>query len=179
MPALVAICLAAGGLGCGAGEDDGGGDRAAEGSDPGPKAPSKRDYIVQADTICANAEQAIETEAEIALGVGAADFTVTPSGEIVFKPGRRPSPATIERFGTQVVIPNLRRQLAALRALTPPSGDGATVAEIYDTAEQGIDRLADDPGAFNDRGATRRALNEARALGRSYGFFDCGNYTGP
>ena len=80
MPALVAICLAAGGLGCGAGEDDGGGDRAAEGSDPGPKAPSKRDYIVQADTICANAEQAIETEAEIALGVGAADFTVAQQG---------------------------------------------------------------------------------------------------
>jgi hypothetical protein len=178
VPALVALCLAAGGLGCGAGGQDEGGDRTA-GSDPGPRAPSKRDYIVQADTICANAEQAIETEAEIALGVGAADFTVTPSGEIVFKPGRRPSRATIERFGARVVIPKLRRQLADLRALTPPSGDEAEVAEIYDTAEQGIDRLAGDPRAFDDRGATRRALNEARALGRSYGFFECGNYTGP
>lgn len=170
MPALVAF---AGALpGCG-GDD---GDPAVTDA---PLIPSKRDYLVQADTICAGREQAIETEAEVALGIDASDFRVKPSGEVVFKRGRRPSPERIERFGAAVVIPNLRRQLEQLRALTPPRGDQATVARIYETAEWGIDRLAADPALFNDRAAVRRELSRARRLARRYGFFECGTYTGP
>ena len=141
--------------------------------------PSKRDYIVQADTICAQADQAIQTEAEVGLGIGANDFELTSEGEIVFKSGRRPTDARIRRFGTEVVIPTLREQLERLRALTPPSGDEAEVAAIYDRAERGIDRLAADPDAFSDAGAVRRSLTEARRLGRRYGFFECGTYSGP
>jgi hypothetical protein len=141
--------------------------------------PSKRDYVIQADTICARQEQLIETEAEISLGINANDFRVLPSGEIVFKPGRRPSPQRIERFGTEVVLPALREQLADLRGLTPPTGDEATVAAIYDAAEQGVDELAADPAAFNDQGAVRRSLTTARQLGRRYGFLECGTYSGP
>jgi len=141
--------------------------------------PSKRDYIVQADTICARQEQLIQTEAEVGLGIDANDFEVLPSGEIVFKPGRRPSPERTQRFGTEVVIPSLREQLVDLRALTPPTGDEQAVAAIYDTAERGVDRLDADPAAFNDSGAVRRALTEARKLGRRYGFYECGTYSGP
>ena len=170
-PALV-VLLALGSGGCG-GDDQ---DRVAT---SGPLVPSKRDYIVQGDTICQRQRQAIETEAEVALGIDSNDFTVRPSGEIVFKPGRQPPPARIERFGTEVVIPSLREQLDDLRALTPPRGDEATVAAIYDTAQAGIDRLAADPALFNDRGAVRRELSRARRLGRRYGFFECGTYSGP
>ena len=170
MPALVALAVSF--AGCG---DDGG----SVTTDADVLVPSKRDYIVQADTICARQEQSIQTEAEVGLGIDSNDFTVLPSGEIVFKPGRRPSPERIERFGTEVVIPALRDQLADLRALTPPTGDEATVAAIYDSAEQGVDGLAADPALFNDQGATRRALTEARRLGRRYGFFECGTYSGP
>ena len=141
--------------------------------------PSKRDYIIQADTVCAGTEQAIETEAEVGLGIDANDFRVLPSGEIVFKPGRQPRPQRIERFGTEVVIPALRKQLVDLRALTPPRGDEQTVAEIYDRSETGLERLAADPSLFNDRGAVRRELSQARELGRRYGFFECGTYSGP
>lgn len=144
-----------------------------------PLVPSKRDYIVQADTICAGREQAIETEAQVALGIDANDFRVLPSGEIAFKPGRRPSPQRIERFGAEVVVPNLRRQLEELRALTPPRGDEQTVAAIYDTAERGVDRLAAEPSLFNERAAVRRELGQARRLARGYGFFECGTYSGP
>ena len=70
--------------------------------------PSKRDYIVQADTICANVQQGIETQAEAAFRISSKDFTVTPEGEIVFKPGRRPSDAQIERFGAETVVPAFR-----------------------------------------------------------------------
>lgn len=170
IPALAASALLAG---C---SDDGGGDVT---TDPGSLVPSKRDYIVQADTICGQADQTIQTEAEVGLGIGANDFELTPEGEIVFKSGRRPTDARIRRFGTEVVIPTLREQLADLRALTPPSGDEAEVAAIYDRAQAGLDRLAGDPRAFGDEGAVRRALTEARRLGRRYGFYECGTYSGP
>ena len=78
-----------------------------------------------------------------------------------------------------MVIPALREQLDRLRALTPPSGDEAEVAAIYNRAERGIERLASDPDAFSDPGAVRRALTEARRIGRRYGFFECGTYSGP
>ena len=141
--------------------------------------PSKRDYIVQADTVCSRQAQVIETEAEVSLGIDSKDFRALPSGEIVFKPGRRPSPERIEQFGTEVVIPAFREQLAGLRALTPPRGDEEKVAKIYDAAERGVDRLAAAPAAFNDDGAVRRALTEAQGLGRRYGFYTCGTYSGP
>lgn len=169
-PALLAFALAI--AGCGG--DDGG-----DVTDVDALVPSKRDYLVQADTICANSQQGIETEAEARFKIGAEDFTVTPSGEVIFKPGRRPSAARIERFGAEVIVPAFRKQLADLRALTPPRGDEATVAAIYLAAEQAIDRLRAHPSIFNDSAAVRRELAPARRLGRRYGFFDCGTYTAP
>ena len=141
--------------------------------------PSKRDYIVQADTICANVSQSIETAAEASFRISSKDFTLKPNGEIVFKPGRRPSDAEIERFGTETVVPAFRAQLTDLRALTPPSGDEATVDAIYDAAERGVDALRADPSLFTDSDAVRAELAEARRLGRAYGFFDCGTYSAP
>lgn len=173
MPALVAFAAVVAIAGCGG---DDGGDVT---TDIDALVPSKRDYIVQGDTICQNTSQGIQTEAEARFRIDSKDFTVTPAGEIVFKPGRRPSSAQIESFGAEVVVPAFRRQLADLRALTPPAGDGATVSAIYDAAERGIDRLDADPSIFNDSAAVRRELAQAQRLGRRYGFFDCGTYSAP
>jgi hypothetical protein len=166
-PALVVLLAS----GCG-GDDD-------AVSTSGPLVPSQRDYVVEADTICIRQREAIEAQAETALGIDSRDFTVADSGEITFKPGRAPAPERIERFGTEIILPALREQLASLRALTPPEGDEAAVAEIYDTAERGLDQLAADPSQFNDQAAVRRELSRARRLGRRYGFFECGSYSGP
>ena len=76
-------------------------------------------------------------------------------------------------------MPAFREQIGDLRALTPPQGDQATVAEIYDAAERGIDALRADPSLFTDSDAVRAELAEARRLGRAYGFFDCGTYSAP
>jgi hypothetical protein len=172
VPALAALALALL-AGCG---DDGG---EAVTTDVDALVPSKRDYVVQADTICGRAGQSIQTEAEVFLGIDSSDFELTESGEIVFLPGRAPRPAEVRRFGTEVVLPTLREQLADLRALTPPAGDEETVSAIYDRAERGIERLEANPDAFTDSDAVRSALTEARRLGRRYGFFDCGTYSGP
>lgn len=165
---LTVLALAA----CG---DDGGG----ETTDAEVLVPSKRDYIVSADTICSRSQDTLQNQAELDLDIGANDFRVTPAGEIVFKEGRRPSEAEIRRFGAEVAVPSLRQQVADLRALTPPTGDDAELAAIYDAAEAAIERLAADPSLFSDQGAVARELNEARRLGRRYGFFNCGVYSGP
>ena len=175
-PYLTAVCLflAAFVVACDGGDDDG--DLTV---DADSLVPSKRDYIVQADTICANVQQSIQTNAEATFRISSKDFTVTPEGEIVFRPGRRPSDAQIESFGAETVVPAFRGQLADLRALTPPSGDEATVGAIYDAAEGGIDALQAEPSLFIDSDAFRAELAEARRLGRAYGFFDCGTYSAP
>jgi hypothetical protein len=175
VPALAVLAVALAASGCG-GDGDGGAEAT---TDPDALVPNKRDYIVQGDTICSNSNQGIRTEAEARFKIDSADFTVTPAGEIVFKPGRRPSPAEIESFGGEVIVPAFRSQLADLRALTPPQGDEATVMAIYDAAEAGIDRLEADPTVFGDSAAVRRELAPAQRLGRRYGFFDCGTYAAP
>jgi hypothetical protein len=169
VPALFVLALA----GCG---DNGGGGASI---DPDQLVPSKRDYIVQADTVCSRAQDSLQNQAKVELGIDAKDFRVTRQGTIVFKPGHRPTAQEIERFGSSVAVPALREQMADLRALTPPSGDEAELTAIYDAADQGIDRLAKDPSLFNDRGAVQRELDRARQLGRRYGFFNCGVYSGP
>ena len=141
--------------------------------------PSKHDYIVQADTICAYSQQGIQSRAEAEFRIGPNDFTVTPVGEIVFKAGRRPGDERISDFGAAFVVPAFREQVADLRALTPPAGDQGTVTKIYDAADAGIDRLQADRSLFRDSAGVRAALAEARRLGRSYGFFDCGTYSAP
>ena len=141
--------------------------------------PSRTDYIIDGDTICARFEAGIRTEAEIALGIRAEDLRFTPSGEIAFKPGRAPSPAALRRFGARTLVPALREQLEDLRALTPPAGDEARLAAIYDSVERGVDRLADDPDLATERGAVRKALTGARRAARRYGFATCGTYSGP
>jgi len=173
-PALIAFLAIAVAIGCG---DDGGGSGLT--TDVDALVPSKRDFIVQADTICSNSDQGIQTEAETRFEIGANDFTVTPSGQIVFKPGRRPSDREIERFGTEVVVPAFKDQLAQLRALTPPAGDEAELESIFAAAGRAIARLEADPAIFNDSAAVRAQLAEAKRLGRRYGFFDCGTYSAP
>ena len=63
--------------------------------------------------------------------------------------------------------------------MTPPTGDDAELDAIYDSAEAAIDRLAADPSLFTTEGAVARELSEAKRLGRRYGFFNCGVYSGP
>jgi hypothetical protein len=141
--------------------------------------PSRTDYIIDADTICFQYETGIRTSAELSLGIGANDFRLTRAGEIVFKPGREPSPGALRRFGEGELVPALREQLAELRALTPPAGDEARLAAIYETAEDGVDELARNPDLAGDRVAVRVALNRARRAARRYGFATCGTYSGP
>jgi hypothetical protein len=140
----------------------------------GPLVPSKRDYVSEADGLCAFYETRVEELGRERFGLNAKDFKVLPSGQIVFRAGRRPSDAAIEDFVLRTAVPELREQLEEVRAITPPAGDEAEVAAIYDSAARAVDGLEADPATFSDDAAVRGLFADARRMGRRYGLRQCG-----
>jgi hypothetical protein len=140
----------------------------------GPLIPSKRDYISQADGLCAFYESRVEELGKERFGLNAKDFKVLPSGQIVFRAGHRPSDAAIEDFVLGTAVPTLREELDEVRAITPPAGDEAQVAAIFDAAARAVDGLEADPATFVDDAAVRRLFADARRTGRRYGLQECG-----
>jgi hypothetical protein len=155
----------------GCGDDDDGGDRVTT---SGPLVPSKRDYISQADGLCAFYESRVEELGRERFGLNAKDFRVLSSGQIVFRAGHRPRDAAIEDFVLGTAVPNLREELAEVRAITPPAGDEARVAAIHDAAARAVDRLEADPATLADDEAVRMLFADARRIGRRYGLRECG-----
>jgi hypothetical protein len=168
---LPALLLAPAVAGCGDDDSGDGGDRVTT---SGPLVPSKRDYISQADALCAFYESRVEELGRKRFGLNAKDFKVLPSGQIVFRAGHRPSDAAIEDFVLGTAIPNLREELDEVRAITPPTGDEGEVAAIHDAAARAVDGLEAEPAAFADDAAVRRLFADARRAGRRYGLRECG-----
>jgi hypothetical protein len=136
--------------------------------------PSKPDYISQADGLCAFYESRVEELGKERFHLNAKDFKVLPSGEIVFRPGHRPSDAAIVAFVHDTAVPNLREELDQIRALTPPRGDDARVAAINDAAERAVGALEANPTVYADDAARTRLFAEVRQVGRRYGLKECG-----
>jgi hypothetical protein len=155
--------------GCG---DSGGSDGAVVA--PQDLVPSRPDYISQADGLCAFYESRVEELGKERFKLNSKDFKVLPSGEIVFRPGHRPSDAAIVAFVHDTAVPNLREELAEIRALTPPRGDQARVATINDAAQRAIDGLEANPTVYADDAARTRLFAEVRRAGRRYGLRECG-----
>lgn len=102
-----------------------GGDDSSEES-----APTKAEYITQADDICAADQEEIQT--------AAADV----SGD--------PSDAATQEVVTNDVLPIYQEQLDELRALTPPEGEEEATAGIYDALEEALAAIEEDPAAIGD-----------------------------
>ena len=131
--------------GCGGGGNDSGtsGDSA------------KATYITRGDQICAHTTFAIGQAGRERFG------TANPSREQVLQ------------FVQDVFIPNFEELLNNLRALEPPPGDEAKTAAIYDSLEQAVNRIKQDPSVYlepNQAGIFDKPDNLAQA----YGFTQCG-----
>jgi hypothetical protein len=137
-------------------------------------APSRASYISQADGFCGFYQDRIERNGHERLGLRGGDFRVLPSGDVVFRPGRRPPDAQILGFVSEVAVPELQAQLGELRALTQPAGDEAQLTAIYDGAEQATAQLAADPRLALDPAKMTALFNPPRRAARRYGFQICG-----
>ncbi|MGK2932061.1 MAG: hypothetical protein ACSLFD_04745 [Solirubrobacterales bacterium] len=122
--------------------------------DSGEAVPTKAEFIAQADEICAAGDQAIN------------DAGTEQFGD------KMPSEDKLADFASETVIPNIEQQLADLRELTPPEGDEDTVNSVWDSLDEGIATLEEDPAAgFGDDNPFEDANQQAQA----YGFEACGD----
>ena len=170
----ITLVLAALLAGCG---DDGGSDVTV---DADSLVPSKRDYIVQADTICANVQQGIETQAEISSEIGSKRLHGRPpAARSSSSRGGRPSDAEIESFGAETVVPAFREQLADLRGADPAERRRGGGGGDLRRGRPGHRCPAGRPVLFADSDAVRAELAEAAGSAGAYGFFDCGTYSAP
>jgi hypothetical protein len=125
------------------------------GGDDESDAPTKAEYITQADEICQRGDDDLEVVIEETFG------------------DQNPSQEQIVQFTEDEVIPNIESQLEDLRALTPPEGEEENVAAIYDALEQGLEELKQDPGTQDQP----ESIAEANRLAEEFGFEVCGNET--
>lgn len=140
---VLAVAVAVAQVGCGDG--DGGRDDV--------ETPSRSEFAKQANAICVPANEEL-TEAVIE--VFGADGEPTASEGI--------------RFTHEIWVPNLRDQIADLRALTPPAGDEALVGELLDGLEAATDKVSKNPAA-----TATGPFDAVTERWRDYGISACGS----
>jgi len=156
---LALLALAAGLVIAGCGDDDDDettsgttATEATDSTDAGDEAPTKADFIKEADAICADADQAL---ADVAL-------EQYPEGP--------PTGEDAVAFAEDVFIPNLQGQHDDLAALTPPAGEEDAFADLLEQLQTGIDEVADDPESFVETDA----LEDASVAASDFGLRSCG-----
>ncbi len=138
-------------VGCGGGGDD----EPATTSSVADVAPTRLQFLVQADQICTSSEAQIEASAD----------------ELASQKGR-PDPDEVSRVALRIAVPALESEVRAIEALGAPKGDEAEVQAILDATEKGIEQIKADPRALADRPPP--ALREAQKLASAYGSRECG-----
>lgn len=118
---------------------------------------TKSSYLTAADRICEEAEdnETQELRAQYP-DAGPDDLSESDREQVV----------------NEILLPSLRDQLQALRALPRPEGDEETLTELYDQLEAGIAQIEGDPQIVFEDEATE--LEEASSLARDYGLTECG-----
>lgn len=120
----------------------------------GPVTLSRREYIAQADAICAEANAAVGALDPTDPDATADEFDIT-SDEY----------AQLRQLQPESKDPTLRDFLAALRDVVDALDSKATAIDRGDTIAEGEAQIAID-----------EAEVEARSLGEEYGFNDCGQF---
>lgn len=149
---LVVLVMAAVVIGCGGDEGS------DESSEPAQEnAPTKEEFIAEADQICADGDAEIDQAAEEAFGQGP------------------PSPEEGEQFIAETVLPSIQTQVDGIRDLTPPEGDEETITEFLDTAQSAVDEAEQDPSALAEggQGGAGNPFGETQQLAADYGFENC------
>src|SRR5262245_49621993 len=120
------------------------------GADGSTKAPDPDTYIDRADHIC--------------------QVTIKKTDPVIEDLGFSPSDSEA-RAAVDDIIVIARDEIVDLRDLTPPKGDAAEVARIYDAMERGFDRVEAKPSRlFDEPGPFARSTH----LAADYGMDVCG-----
>ena len=119
-------------------------------------APSKAEFVKQADAICKKGNQEINQAAKK-----------------VFTTKAQPSKAEFEKFANETLIPSVQKQVDGVDGLTPPKGDEDQVQAIVDAANQAIAKAKQDPTLMESNKTD--PLLKANKLAKDYGLKVCGS----
>ncbi|MGB0120464.1 MAG: hypothetical protein WBP55_05880 [Solirubrobacterales bacterium] len=122
------------------------------GSDDNSDAPTKAEFITQADEICQTASDNL-TEAQ-----GELNEDSTKDDYIAFI--------------SDTYLPELKEEVGKIKDLTPPDGDEGTIDELIASLDDGIDEMESDPGALLEEGSD--PLDQATVQAQDYGLKVCG-----
>jgi hypothetical protein len=147
---LLVLALATGLVAAGCGDDD-------DDGEGGGDAPTKEEFIAEADQICSDGDAELEAAAEETFG----------------QSDQPPSAAEQEQFAAESVIPNIQDQVDRIDELTPPEGDEDEIQAIVDAAQEDLDAGSEDPSLFTGQGG--EPLAEASRLAQEYGLQACGS----
>jgi hypothetical protein len=158
LPTLLTALLAVGVIATGCGDDDeettAGATGATGATGAGGPAPTKDEFIAEADRLCQRAEDELDQE---------------------FEGGAPISPPDLAR---DVIVPMQQELIDDLRALTPPADDESQIEAILNRLQTGVDQLEDDPALFERSLDSPKVLEDvyadARQRASEYGFAVCG-----
>lgn len=174
--ALVALAMLA--TGCGGGSssnsnNDGSTEASSQGGAKGSNRsssspPSTQAFIKQADSICAEAKERIETEFKAFLK----EKGIKELGE----KGESPKEAAAHSIEAieAVGIPQLQRQLRELKALEAPAEIEGKVTAYLDAVEEELEGGEKNPEAL--AGPAEKVFPKSDAAAKKVGFKVCGNH---
>jgi hypothetical protein len=125
---------------------------------------SKEAFIKKADAICKKGSEQMQQ--------GFATYLRKNKKSIVAL--RHPSKADYEGLIGGVLIPNLEREIEAIRALGAPSGDEQRIEEILTALEEGIETAENDPKAVT-HSSSEVIFGIGSRLAKEYGLEVCGS----
>lgn len=130
-----------------------GGDDSSDSDTTQVEAPTKAEYIAQADEICqAHSDKIDELTA---------DFDENTSEE------------EVTTFTEETYIPTLQDEVAQLKELTPPEGEEEAVESLLASLDEGVGVLADNPEEVLNSG--ENPLADASAQAKEFGLKVCGS----
>lgn len=132
--------LAMGLIAAGCGDDD----------SSGGEALTKEEFIAQADAICQQGEEELDAASARLSGKG--------------------TDAQFEAFVREELVPNVQSQVDQIGELVAPEADQEQIDALLDSANDGVDEMAQDPSQaqYGD------PLGEANTLATDYGLKVCG-----
>lgn len=111
-------------------------------------------FIAKVDAACAASESRIDEGAD----------------SILVDKGRVPTSDQLDRFASKVVVPEVQKQLDALRSNKPPSDDQGDVDAIIDTGHKAVNSVKSEPAILH----SQRPFDRYSERAERYGLKACG-----
>ncbi len=149
---LLLVAVAAGAIVVGCGDD-------GDSTDASGAAPTKAEYLAQADKICSDGDAEIDQAA----------------GEVFGSAETEPSRSDQVAFIEDTVLPSIQEQIDGVRALTPPAGDEETITAALDESQSALDQAKKNPPSITEEGGAGDPFAKSSKLLSDYGFEACGS----